>query len=392
MYPLSEEGYLMLDEKRRQRALDSLHVLDTPPDERVDRITRMAQQIFDVPMVSVNLLDRERQWSKSSAGFDAPEVPREGAFCEVTINQTETLVIEDLEEDARFASSPYVTEAPNLRFYAGHPIEAPGGEHVGALCLMDTKPRQLDDHERDLLEDLAHWVQTELAQQQELDHAVVIQRALAPRDLPQPAGFTVTAGTVPAGCVSGDFHDVILREGKLRVTLADVMGKGTGAGIIASAVRASMRTTPGRSLLATVAETDKLLEQDVGDLSMFVTLFCADIDTASGDISYVDGGHSLSFIHRADGGWDHLNSTGLPLAMGLGEPHRLGTAQLHPGDALMCCSDGVLDLLDLQDPFAQADDVLAKHGVDEAVQETLRRARKAQVPDDVTVVVIRRDS
>ncbi|WP_218220440.1 PP2C family protein-serine/threonine phosphatase [Nesterenkonia sp. Act20] len=387
-----EWGHIVLNEARRQLALDSLNVLDTPPDERVDRITRMAQQIFNVPMVSVNLLDRERQWSKSSAGFDAPEEPREGAFCEVTINQNKTLVIEDLEEDERFASSPYVTEAPNLRFYAGHPIEAPGGEHVGALCLMDTKPRQLDEHERDLLEDLAHWVQTELAQQQELDHAAVIQRALTPRELPQPAGYTVTAGTVPAGCVSGDFHDVVLREGRLRVTLADVMGKGTGAGIIASAVRASMRTTPGRSLLATVSETDALLEQDVGDLNMFVTLFCADLDTASGHVSYVDGGHSLSFIRRANGSWEHLNSTGLPLAMGMGQPHELGTAQLHPGDALMCCSDGVLDLFDLEDPFSQADGLLAKYSVDGAVQETLRRARKTQALDDVTVVVVRRDS
>lgn len=77
-------------------------------------------------------------------------------------------MIEDLEKYAPFAQSRYVTGAPNLRFYAGHPIEAPGGERVGALCLMDTKPRELNQQDRQLLKDLALWVQTELAQQQNL--------------------------------------------------------------------------------------------------------------------------------------------------------------------------------------------------------------------------------
>nr|WP_255316686.1 GAF domain-containing SpoIIE family protein phosphatase [Nesterenkonia sp. Act20] len=380
-----------MDETRRQQALDALKVLDTPPDERVDRITRMAQQIFNVPMVSVTLLDRDRQWRKSEIGLGGPEAPRQDAFCDAAIRQTGTMVIEDASQDQVFASNPFVTGDPHLRFYAGHPLQAAGGEQVGTLCILDTKPRTLDKSERDLLKDLALWVQTELAQQQELDHAAVVQRALTPRDLPQPAGFTVTAGSAPAGCVSGDFHDVVLRDGQLRVTLADVMGKGTGAGIIASAIRASMRTAPERPLLTVVAEIDAILEQDIGDLHMFATLFCADIDTASGQVSYVDGGHSLSFIHRTDGSWEHLNSTGLPLAMGMGDPHRLATAHLRPGDALMCCSDGVLDMLDLEDPFAQVDEILAKYGVDGAVQEALRRAVVSKATDDVTAVVVRRD-
>lgn len=380
----------MFDEERRQRALDELNVLDTPPDERVDRITRLAQEIFGVPMASVNLIDRERQWTKSAMGFEAEDVPRKETFCDTTIKQPEPLIIEDLEKFEPFADSPYVTGAPNLRFYAGHPLEAPGGERVGALCLMDTEPRKLGEHDRHLLRDLARWVQTELAQQQELDHAAVIQRALNPRQLPQPSGFAVRAAARPAGRVSGDFHDLALRDGILRVTMADVMGKGTGAGIIASAVRSSMRTVPNRSLLDTVSEVDAILQEDVGDLNMFATIFCADIDTASGRISYIDGGHSLSFIYRADGTWEHLHSTGLPLAMGLGEPHWVSSAQLNPGDALLCCSDGVLDLLDPEDPFAEVGKILAHHGIDGAASEALNVAEQQKAPDDVTVVTVRR--
>lgn len=382
----------MLDEERRQRALDALKILDTPPDERVDRITRLAQQIFGVPMVSVNLLDRDRQWRKSEIGIGVQEVPRADAFCEATIQQTGTLVIEDAAEDPAWSSNPFVLGDPHLRFYAGHPLQAPCGEHVGTLCMLDTQPRQLSDHDREMLADLAFWVQTELAQQQELDHAAIVQRALTPRELPQPAGFTVTAGSAPAGSVSGDFHDVQLLGDRLRVTLADVMGKGTGAGIIASAVRASMRTAPDRSLLAAVSEVDALLEHDLGDLHMFVTMFCAELDTTTGEVDYVDGGHSLSFIHRADGTWEHLNSTGLPLAMGMDEPHGLGSVRLEPGDALMCCSDGLLDLLDLEDPFGQVEEILAASGIDGAVQEALRRAVAGKAADDVTVVVVRRHS
>ncbi|WP_166433070.1 PP2C family protein-serine/threonine phosphatase [Nesterenkonia salmonea] len=380
----------MFDEERRQRALDELNVLDTPPDERVDRITRLAQEIFGVPMASVNLIDRERQWSKSAMGFEAEDVPRQETFCDTTIQQPDSLVIEDLEKYAPFAQSRYVTGAPNLRFYAGHPIEAPGGERVGALCLMDTKPRELNQQDRQLLKDLALWVQTELAQQQELDHAAVIQRALHPRQLPEPTGFTVRADSRPAGGVSGDFHDALLRNGRLRVTLADVMGKGMGAGIIASAVRSSMRTVPNRTLLETVSDIDVMLQEDIGDLNMFATIFCADIDTTTGRLEYVDGGHSLSFIYRADGTWEHLHSTGLPLAMGLGESYGLSSAQLNPGDALLCCSDGVLDLLDPENPFLEVTKILAAHGVDGSVSEAMAFAERQRAPDDVTVVTVRR--
>lgn len=239
----------MISEQQRQQALDAMKILDTPPDERVDRITRLAQELFDVPMVSVTLLDRDRQWSKSGIGLGGPEAPRDGAFCDVTIRQSGTLVVEDAAQDPRFSQNPFVIGDPNLRFYAGHPLQAPTGEQVGTLCVLDTRPRSMDAKRIELLKDLALWVQVELARQQEIDHAALVQRALTPRTVPDITGYTIATGIQPAGDISGDFYDLYRTQQGVRFTLADVMGKGVGAGIIASGVRGALRSQSDRDLV-----------------------------------------------------------------------------------------------------------------------------------------------
>lgn len=382
----------MIDERRRQQALDALGVLDTPPDERVDRITRLAKDIFDVPMVSVTLIDRDRQWRKSEIGLGGREAPREDAFCDATVRQDATLVVEDAATTERFAENPFVAGDPHLRFYAGQPLHAPGGEPIGTLCLLDTQPRAFDDDERKMLGDLALWVQTELANEQELDHAVLVQRNLTPRRFPEAPGYTLAGGSAARGHLSGDFYDLALRDGRIRLTLADVMGKGTGPALIASAVRASFRTAPSRPLVTAVAEVDRLLEEDLGDLTMFVTAVHGDIHMETGAVELVDAGHSLAFVMRADGSWLPVRSTGLPLGMGMIPPEdrEVARAVLEPGDALLCCSDGLLDVLDPEDPFGHVARILDERGPAGAVDEALRLVTDAI--DDITVVVVRRDA
>ncbi|ROR67421.1 PP2C family protein-serine/threonine phosphatase [Agrococcus jenensis] len=382
----------MVDEEQRQRALEALGVLDTPPHERVDRITRLAKDLFDVPMVSVTLLDRDRQWRKSQIGLGGSEAPRDGSFCDATVRSGGTLIVSDAGEDADWADNEFVLGDPHLRFYAGHPLAAPGGEHVGTLCILDTKPRGLDARERDLLRDLAQWVQLELAQEKELDDAVLIQRALAPRRLPSVPGYEIAAGSIAAGSIAGDVHDIVAHGGELRVTLADVMGKGMGPAIIASAVRASLRTAPDRPIATAVQELDALLEESLTDAGVFVTAFHSSLDLASGAIGFVDAGHSLAFALRADGSWEQLRSTGLPLGMGLDEERTEAHAALGPGDALLCCSDGLLDVLDPAEPFRHVAEVLAELGPQGAVEEALRLAAEQRAPDDVTVIVVRRSA
>ena len=151
------------NETTRLHTLHSLAVLDTAPEERFDRITRVARRLFAVPIALVSLVDAERQWFKSATGLDASQTPRDISFCSHAILQDEIFLIPDASQDVRFSDNPLVTGAPYIRFYAGCPLKGPDGSKVGTLCIIDREPRQLDAEEQDLLRDLADIVEQELA-------------------------------------------------------------------------------------------------------------------------------------------------------------------------------------------------------------------------------------
>lgn len=229
-------------EAARLAALHSLGVLDTPREDRFDRMVRLARRVFDVPMAAITLIDEDRQWHKANAGFDGfREGPRDEAFCSHTVEQPEILVVPDATRDARFAGNPQVVGDPHIRFYAGEPLRAPGGERVGALCLVDTRPHDLGEPERALLREMADWVERELAHQREMDHAVEVQRLLLPAATPPLSGYELAGRYLPARQVGGDFFDWYLLGDRLQIEVADVMGKGLAAAIIASSVRAMLR-------------------------------------------------------------------------------------------------------------------------------------------------------
>ncbi len=149
-------------EEERQASLDSLQILDTPAEDRFDRITRLTTRIFGVPISLVTLVDRDRQWFKSEQGMGLSETSREISFCAHAINDEEILVVPDTLEDERFRDNPMVTGVPGIRFYAGHPLRSPEGHLVGTLCAMDRRPREMTPDELEIFRDLAALVESEL--------------------------------------------------------------------------------------------------------------------------------------------------------------------------------------------------------------------------------------
>jgi diguanylate cyclase (GGDEF)-like protein len=150
-------------EDTRIDTLQSMKILDTPAEERFDRLTRIAAKLFDVPIALVSLVDENRLWFKSSYGLDMNEMPRDTSFCTHAILGEDILLVPDAARDERFSGSPVVTAGPTIRFYAGCPLKAADGSALGTLCLMDRKPREFTEDDMALQRDLAHMAERELA-------------------------------------------------------------------------------------------------------------------------------------------------------------------------------------------------------------------------------------
>ncbi|MCE2948098.1 MAG: GAF domain-containing protein [bacterium] len=153
------------DETQRLDALRQLLVLDTPPEERFDRITRFAAREFDMPVALVSLIDANRQWFKARVGLEACETTRDISFCGHAIEGSAVMVVEDAREDPRFADNPLVTGDPFIRFYAGAPLVLPGGLSVGTLCVIDIEPRSFSRIDQSILSALRDVVVEELMRQ-----------------------------------------------------------------------------------------------------------------------------------------------------------------------------------------------------------------------------------
>ncbi|MGM0434217.1 MAG: ATP-binding protein [Pseudomonadota bacterium] len=143
------------NESTRQQALEETGLLEPSPDTRLDRLTEVARFSLSVPIALVTLADNNRQWFKSRQGLDVTETERDIAFCGHVIQQDRPMVVEDAEDDERFADNPLVTGTPHIRFYAGVPLHDDQGYPIGTLCVIDSQPRRLDQAQFACLDSLA---------------------------------------------------------------------------------------------------------------------------------------------------------------------------------------------------------------------------------------------
>ncbi|MBD3780440.1 MAG: SpoIIE family protein phosphatase [Micrococcales bacterium] len=344
---------------RRLEALERLGAVTAGPEPRFDRVVRLARLVFDVPTATVSLI-----------GADAP---RDAAA---------PAVLEDRGPDVR------------LRFYAEHPLLGADGRTMGTLCIADTRPRTFTADQTALLRDLAGWVAHELGVDAELGRAQQVQMGLLPRETPRVPGYELAGACLPSRTVGGDFYDWYAAGDGLVVTLADVMGRGPAAAVLAAAVRELLRESAhGEPVDRAMLHAGAVLQTDLSDSGLFATAFHARLDPATGDLAYADAGHGLTLVVRADGTWERLDALGLPLGASDEAARALGRTTLERGDLLVTFSDGVLDLFDgsLRCLPLIAGELLDCPSADEAVQRLLRLAAVADPrPDDITVVALRR--
>nr|WP_228508449.1 GAF domain-containing SpoIIE family protein phosphatase [Herbiconiux sp. VKM Ac-1786] len=367
-------------------------MLGTGPEERFDRITRLAQELLDAPMSYLNLVDDVSLVVKSPqvVGEPAPRYPYGTAFCEYTVHGTGLFEVPDARADPRFAQTPAVTQF-GVRSYAGVPLRAGDGEAVGTLCVMHPEARSLSAAERVRLGELGRWAEGELrggsgSWGRSGSGSASVSVSVS-------SDGSVSALSLPFGEVSGDLHAWERSGSAVTVTVGDVMGKGAVAGALAEELRAGLASSSSASGPAVaLARAAASLEPRLASLGAFVTLFHARIDD-SGRVEYVDAGHGLTLIVPASDAdpVERLASRDLPLGVqdaASGWTPR--TVQLQPGDTLISVTDGVLELDDstLDSLLRLAGELRSRPDVGGFLDGVAARVEVAAVDDDVTVLVV----
>lgn len=387
---------LIAGESARVRALVELGLWGSAPEERFDRITRVARELFGVGSALITLLAHDALWLKSAQGFPIGFGRRADSFCDHTIRDADGMVVTDAVGDPRFAASPFVVGAPYVRFYAGHPLEVTGGHRVGTICVLDPRPRDFSTTERRRLAALAGWAQEELLSVTELDRAAEVQRGLQPHASAMAVlGHDLAGACFASRAVGGDLLDWRQEsDGRIVATLGDVMGKGMGAAIMMATVRATMRAAARLDTPAgTVAHAAEALDADLQATGMIVTLCQVEITPATGEVAVGDAGHGLTLVVRAGGGYERLPAGGLPLGVFPDETWVEHRTRLAVGDTLVVFSDGLLELYDDDADVAVAEVLRATAASPDTrriVDHFAALARSRVLTDDVTIFAFRR--
>jgi len=380
------------DSHRPVSAVERVGLMDSPPEERFDRITRLAREMFDVDYALVNIVDEDEVYTKSQPlGPRLGRSPREAVFCGETVKQDGILEVDDATRDERFRDIASVTEY-GMRFYAGYPLRTDDGEAIGTLCLLDSHPQALDEAQRRSLEHLGRWAQAEVRQGDTVpEHDAARANGTARADELAAEGVQLASLAIPHGIVSGDRSGWQEVGGRVVVTLADVMGKGEAAGAVAELLLAALQARRDMTPVEAMLSVEDEARADGHYRDTFATVFHAVVDAASGTVDYVDAGHGLTLLLHADGSSERLTSRNLPLGLRPADVEwEAGRARVSRGDLLVSVSDGALDAYDstLESLRLIGDDLRAATDPHVFFDGLAVRVSTHQVDDDVTAVVL----
>ncbi|MCP9291015.1 GAF domain-containing sensor histidine kinase [Gracilimonas sediminicola] len=144
------------NESERQQAVERYNILDTLPEEEFDSLVELAAIVTESSMSQMNILDHNRQWTKAAHGLESgTNCDRSEAVCAHTILADGSMEITDLSKDDRFKDASFVEHDPHHRFYSGYPLKTKDGFNIGALCVLDSEPKELSDTQRKALRTIA---------------------------------------------------------------------------------------------------------------------------------------------------------------------------------------------------------------------------------------------
>ncbi len=148
----------LYDSPKRLEALEEFKIMDTGVEQDFNEIVELASKICNKPISLISLVDSQRQWFKARVGLDVTETPVSIAFCKHAIEKNNVFIVEDATKDDRFRNNPLVTGSPDIRFYAGTPLQTTEGYNIGTLCVLDNKPGELNDEQLEALKILGKQV------------------------------------------------------------------------------------------------------------------------------------------------------------------------------------------------------------------------------------------
>ncbi len=335
------------NETERLGALRALKILDTPSEDRFDRIVQLAAHFFTVPIAYVALVDKNRQWFKSRVGLEACETQRDISFCAHTILLREPLVIPDAAKDPRFADNPLVTGEPHIRFYAGVPLAGPEGHNVGTFCIASPEPREFGAADIRMLERFAEMAGRELKLAGEFAEAAGYVQSFLPARLTE-GPVRAEWSYIPSSELGGDaFGYRWLDENRFAVHLLDVAGHGLGAAMLSMGVMNWLHHAADEKDLGCPA---KLLGRLNDAYPMerhggrFFTIWYGVYDRVSRQLIYSNGGHPAALLVGAQGNLTRLSDGGPAIGIIENASYERGSVNVSPGDRFYLFSDGLYEV------------------------------------------------
>jgi sigma-B regulation protein RsbU (phosphoserine phosphatase) len=407
------------DEVQRLAELHALDILDTPREERFDRVVRLLKLVLRVPIAYMSLIDSDRQWMKSACGLKTIETTRDISFCGHAILSDEIMIVPDALEDDRFRDNPMVIGDPYIRFYAGRPLRGPGGSKVGTLCVADRSPRTFRADELEIFSELASIVERELglvetvalqqkliASRNRLSHEMAQASQYVLSLLPEPIEGLVGARRrfEPSSELGGDFfgYDWI-DDDHFVVYLLDVSGHGVGAALLSISVGNALRgrSLPGadfRDPSSVLARLNESFPMDRHDEKYF-TIWYGVYNNSTRTLTYAGGGHPPAVLLT---GLDcdrvrpvDLGAGGPPVGVFAEAGFERATVSVEPSSKLYVFSDGAYEIprpggsmmtrRDLVDFLAS---IPAPNGPDEVWRFILGQSDSAGPIDDFSFIEI----